>query len=121
MINFTNILLKINNNHTYIGYHGTKHKFNKFNLNLATQRIIWFSSSFEKVKSGDVGAQSRGYIAKAELTIKNPANWDQYEKKSLWELQIEGYDGAILPDDDETTYFVFSPQQIKILEWIKVD
>ena len=104
----------------YIGYHGTREKFAKFDLERTTQKIIWASSSFDKVKSGEVGAQSNGYIAKVKLTIKNPANWDEYDKKSLWELQSEGYDGAILPDGDEVTYFVFSPDQVKILNWTKI-
>lgn len=105
----------------YIGYHGTRAKFNKFSLDNAPQRIIWFSSNLQNVKDGKVGALGGGYIAKAKITIKNPANWDAYDKKSLWELQSEGYDGGILPDGDEVTYFVFSPDQVKILEWIKFD
>lgn len=107
------------NSDEYIGYHATSNKFNNFSLDKSTQKIIWFSSNLEKVKSGQVGASGHGWIAKVKLTIKNPAGWDEYDAKSLWELQLDGYDGAILPDVDEDTYFVFSPDQIKIIEWIE--
>lgn len=105
-----------------IVYHGTASKFKKFDLSKSTQRIIWFTSDKNKILSGEAGAQGRGYIIKAEVTINNPAGWNEYDKLSLEELQRDGYDGAILPDNkNEFDCFVFSTSQIKILEVSKIE
>jgi hypothetical protein len=67
-------------------YHGTNKRFSRFNLEKTTQRIIWFNSDKDKILNGDVGAQGNGYIVTAEVTINNPAGWDEYDKLGLYDL-----------------------------------
>jgi len=101
---------------TYRLYHGTSSKFQKFDLEKSTQGLIWFTSDKDEILEGKAGAQGKGYIVEAEVTIKNPAGWDEYDKMGLFELERE-FDGAILPNsfNNEFTAFVFNPNQIKII------
>jgi hypothetical protein len=97
-------------------YHGTRAPFKTFNIKNSTQGIIWFTSNKEKIINGEVGANGKGYIITANVTINNPAGWDEYDKYSLGELRRDNYDGAILSDgNDGFDCFVFSNKQIKIL------
>lgn len=103
-------------------YHGTGVKFRKFNLKYSTQGILWFTSDKEKIKTNSAGAQGKGYIITAEVTIKNPAGWKEYENLLLDELRGRGYDGVILPDPDgKFDCFVFNPDQVKIVKYEKAD
>ena len=109
------------NETTYKVYHGTNQKFNKFSLNKATQGIIWFTSDKEEIKAGNVGAQGKGYIITAEVTINNPVGWDEYDKLMLFQIKSSGHDGVILPDKKGGFHcFVFSPKQVKILNVEKI-
>jgi hypothetical protein len=119
MIKFKS-LIKEQVNNPLIVYHGTGSKFRKFNLKRATQGIIWFTSNKDKIIKGEVGAEGSGYIITAEVTINNPAGWNEYDKYVLDQLLSMGYDGAILPGKGEFDCFVFSPSQIKILKVEKV-
>lgn len=105
----------------YTVYHGTSSKFNKFDLNKSTQGIIWFTSDKDKILKGEAGAQGKGYIITAEVDIKNPAGWKEYDKLGLFQLERE-YDGVILPSGDggEFDCFVFDPNQVKIIKTEKV-
>jgi len=99
-------------------YHGTKEPFKTFNIKKSTHGIVWFTSNKEKIVKGESGANSKGYIITAIVTLNNPAGWDEYEKMSLGELKRDGYDGAILPDggsDGSFDCFVFFNTQIKIV------
>ena len=97
-------------------YHGTRAPFKTFNIKNSTQGIIWFTSNKEKIVNGEVGANGKGYIITANVTINNPAGWDEYDKYGLCELKRDRYDGAILPDGNGGfDCFVFSNKQIKIL------
>ena len=97
-------------------YHGTGEKFERFSLSKSTQGIIWFTSDKNKILAGEVGAQGKGYIITAEVTINNPAGWDEYDKYMLDQLKHMGYDGAILKNETGYDCFVFDPRQIKIIE-----
>ena len=119
MIKLKNILLE--NNHPLIVYHGTGNKFRKFNTKKSTQGIIWFTSNKEKILKHEVGASDKGYLITAELTMENPAGWDEYEKYLLIQLKQLGYDGAVLKDgNDSFDCFVFNPDKIKIINVEKV-
>ena len=96
-------------------YHGTNKQFRRFSLKYTTQGIIWFTSDKNAIERGEVGASGRGYIKELYVSMKNPAGWEEYEKYTLGQLQNLGYDGVILPDDDEKfDGFVFNPNQIRI-------
>jgi hypothetical protein len=102
-------------------YHGTGEKFRRFNLKNSTQGIIWFTSNKEKIIKGEAGAQGRGFIITAEVTINNPAGWDEYDKLMLAQIKSMGHDGVILDDgNDGFDCFVFSPKQVKIKKVEKV-
>ena len=101
----------------YIVYHGTGNSFRKFNIKKTTQGLFWFTDDKEAILSKEVGAQGHGYIYKCEVEINNPCGWKEYERLVQGQIESMGYDGIILPDgEDGTTYIVFEPSQIKILE-----
>jgi len=101
-------------------YHGTGKSFRRFNLDKTTQGIIWFTSNKNNILSGDVGAESSGYVLTCEVTIHKPAGWKEYDKYMLAQLSSMGYDGAILTESDGFDCFVFDPSQVKILKSEKV-
>ncbi len=104
-----------------IVYHGTSMPFDKFDMNKLTQKIIWFTNDKQGLLNKEKGAQGYGYILTLEVTYNNAAGWDEYDKLGLWELQNEGYDAVILPDDDNTfDGFVFKNSQVKIIKKEKV-
>ena len=119
MIKLKDLLLE--SNKPLIVYHGTGAQFKKFDLNKTTQKIIWFTSNRNKIVKGSAGAQGKGFIIKAAVSINNPAGWPEYETLGLGQIISAGFDGVILEDGDgEFDCFVFSPRQIKILEWQKI-
>ena len=98
-------------------YHGTDIGFKKFNIKKSAQGIIWFTSDKDKILKGEVGASGKGFIITAQVTINNPAGWDEYDKYLLIQLQQMGYDGVILKNNDESfDCFVFDTKQIKIVK-----
>jgi len=104
-----------------IVYHGTGIDFRKFSTTKSTQSIIWFTSNKDKIKNKEVGASGHGFLITAEVTINNPAGWDEYDKYFLMQLKQMGYDGVILKDTgNHFDCFVFSPNQIKILKKEKI-
>jgi hypothetical protein len=113
-------ITKIDGPKKLVVYHGTGSRFQKFNLKKSTMGLMWFSSSKEAVLSGDVGADGRGWIATAEVTIQKAAGWEEYEKLFIDELKSQGYDGGILPNGNGFDCFVFDPSQVCILKWEKV-
>lgn len=122
MANIKFCLSEATKNNYITVYHGTKTPFDKFDLNQMTQKIIWFTNDKEALLRKEKGAQGHGYILTLKVKINNPAGWDEYEKMGLWELENAGYDGAILPDPDDTfDGFVFKNNQVKIVDKEKVD
>ncbi len=105
-----------NNGNPLIVYHGTNKIFRKFSSNhSAMGGIIWFTNNKEKIEKGEVGAAGSGIIKELYISMKNPAGWDEYEKYTLGQLQNLGYDGCILPHDENTfDGFVFNSNQIRI-------
>jgi len=97
---------------TYKVYHGTNEKFDRFNFKKATQGIVWFTDNIDVIKNQEHGGMGNKFIMTRYITLNNPAGWDEYDKYGLQQLQDRGYDGAILPSDRDTTYFVFSPKSI---------
>jgi hypothetical protein len=99
-----------------IAYHGTNALFKKFDLNMSTQGIIWFTSKKEDIANNNTGGYGSKYTITAELTINNPAGWDEYHKYSIGELIRDGYDSVILDstEDKDFNYIMFHPKQIKI-------
>ena len=96
----------------YKVYHGTNQKFSKFNFKNATQGIVWFTDSPESIEKGEHGGAGNNIIMTRYITINKPAGWAEYEKYGLGQLRGLGYDGVILPQDNKTDYFVFSPKSI---------
>lgn len=97
----------------YIVYHGTNNQFDKFDLNRATQGIIWFTDSIDSIKNQTHGGMGSKYIMKRKIILNNPAGWPEYEKYGLGQMRQLGYDGVILPDGDVTNFIVFNPKSIK--------
>lgn len=98
-------------------YHGTDKAFKRFNLELSTQGIIWFTSDKDKILNKEAGASGKGYVITAEVTINKAAGWKEYDSLSLGELKNMGYDGAILSSGDGNfDCFIFSPNQAKIIK-----
>jgi hypothetical protein len=97
-------------------YHGTREPFTKIDMSKGAQGVFWLTSDLDSLKSGERGASSTKVILRCLVTIKNPAGWDEYEKRSLGELKRMGFDGVILPDPDGSfDAVVFKPNQVKIV------
>lgn len=103
---------KLNEN-KYIVYHSTNNFFNSFDLKRTPGNIAYFTDSLDAIKNKTTGAAGYKYIIQAEITINNPAGWDEYDKLTLSQIEDRGYDGIILPDTDSTTYIVLNKKQIK--------
>lgn len=95
-------------------YHGTNKTFTRINMKRGAQGVFWVTSDRGSIERGEAGAQGSGKIMELYASIKNPAGWEQYEKKSIAELKRDGYDGVILKDPDGSfNAIVFDPKQIK--------
>ena len=81
---------------------------NGFNMELTYQHIIWFT--FEKNKIPEVSKPE--IPIKLYVSMKKPANWNEYNNLTLNELESRGYDGALLGNDG----FVFDPKQLYIIK-----
>jgi len=92
-------------------YHSTDSKFEDFSLDYAWDGF-WFTDDLNSLKNKTAGASGGKYILTRYITLKNPANWDEYEKYSVGELIDQGYDGAFLPDEGRADYLVFNPKSI---------
>ena len=101
----------------FVFYHGTDRKFNKFSLHRSTMGIIWMTSDLDLIRRGGVGASGNGRVVSMHVSIVNPAGWSEYDQLLLVQLKSQGFDGAILDERDGSfNAFVFSPNQIKILD-----
>ena len=100
-----------------IVYHGTNNLFTKFDTKKSAMGgIIWFSTDENYIKNGESGAAGNKYIMKLYISMKNPAGWNEYEKYGLGQIEDLGYDGVILPfNDNQYNGFVFNSKQIKII------
>lgn len=97
---------------TYKVFHGTNEKFDRFDFKKATQGIVWFTDNPDSIKNQEHGGMGNKIIMTRYITLNNPAGWDEYDKYGLQQLEDRGYDGAILPGNDQTVYFVFSNKNI---------
>ena len=113
--NQLNKLINLNEN-KYIVYHTTNENFEKFDLKKTAQGIIWFTDSLSSIQNKTTGANGFGKIMKREITLNNPAGWDEYEKYGIQELKEMGYDGVILPNENENDFIVFYPKNIHIIK-----
>ena len=95
-----------------IAYHGSNTKILTFNPKLSAQEILWFSTDKKKIENGESGASGTKYIHKVELSVKNPAGWDEYEKLGLGQITDRGFDSINLDED----WVIFDPKNIKLLE-----
>lgn len=107
------------NENEYIVYHGTNDKFDDFDANKTVDGTFWFTDSKKSIIDGTTGGVGNKIIMKRNITLNNPAGWDEYEKYSLGELINMGYDGVILPDDGVTDYIVFDSKSIRENEYKK--
>jgi len=94
-------------------YHQTQAKFTKFDIKRSYTYSFWFTSSKDKIDSGETGAGTKPGVPiitmAVYLSIQNMAGWDEYEKYGVGQLIEMGFDGIKLNDD----YVVFEPNQIK--------
>jgi len=96
-------------------YHSTDSDFTEFDPSRGIGGQLWFTSSKEKAVAGYDGAQSGRFI-EAEVDIRNPAGWDEYEKYGIDELLAKGYDGVALPEaDGEVVYVALFPEQVRVI------
>ena len=98
-------------------YHGTNAEFNRLNLKYSYQGILWFTDNINKIKNNEHGGQGHKIILSANLTLNNPAGWNEYEKYGLGEIRGLGYDGIKLDDD----YIIFSTKSLKNVKKLKSD
>lgn len=96
-------------------YHGTDQPFDRVDMSKGAQGTFWLTTDKSAVERGESGATSNAHILQAHVSIKNPAGWDEYEKKSIDELIRDGYDGIILPEGDHSNIVAFEPDQVRFI------
>jgi len=97
-------------------YHSTGADFTEFDPEKSIGGQLWFTSDAAKAKAGYDGATGRGRVVTANVDIRNPAGWDEYDKLGIDELMGRGYDGLKLVEaDGEINYVAFFPEQVKII------
>lgn len=101
-------------------YHMTGDVFNKIDFSKNAQGLFWFTTSKEALLSGEVSANGTKEKHKANImelyaNIKNPANYEQYDKYTIQQLKEKGFDGAFFDQGDGSLVgFVFNnASQIK--------
>lgn len=112
MISLKEIYLTLNEQ-KYRVYHGSNDRFEKFDVKRGNQKIGWFTDNAEYIRSGESGARGTRYILSFDISLKNPAGWDEYKRYGIGQLKSMGYDGVILPNDDMNNYIVFDNRNIK--------
>ncbi len=96
-------------------YHGTSKEFTRLSIKHSAQGLIWFASDRAGVESGEHGNPT-GITLELYVDLQRPAGWDEYQKQGIWELKRNGFDGAVLPNEDGSfTGFVFSSRQVRIV------
>ena len=95
-------------------YHSTGEDFTEFDPSKGIGGQMWFTSRKDLAEAGYDGAASKGRLIEADIDIRNPAGWDEYNKYGIDELMGQGYDGLKLVDGDEVTYAAFFPEQVKV-------
>jgi len=98
---------------TYKVYHGTSQEFSDFDIDKATQGIIWFTDSRESIEKGEHGGLGNKIIMTRYITLNNPAGWEEYDKLGLQQIEDRGFDGVILPHGTKyNDYIVFDTKSI---------
>lgn len=105
---------------TYTLYHTTNDNFNRLDVKKTAMGVLWFTDSLNAIKNKTTGANGFSKVLEAQVTINNPAGWDEYDKLGFGQLKDRGYDGVILPNENGATYIVFSNKQIKKLKQITI-
>jgi len=99
-----------------IVYHGTKEDFDAFDPERAIGTQYWSTTDKASIEAGEAGAQGSGVIKAMYVRIKNPADWDLYDRLGIDELIGRGYDGVALKEGDHTTYIAFDPNQYRSID-----
>jgi 2'-5' RNA ligase/GGDEF domain-containing protein len=99
-----------------IVYHGTSAPFDRVDMSKGAQGTFWLTTDKGAIERGESGATGNSHILSAYVSIKNPAGWDEYDKKSIGELIRDGYDGVILPEDGQSNIVAFEPEQVRIIK-----
>lgn len=108
------------NGNLKVMYHYTNDNFNVVDFKKNAQGLFWLVDSSNALENGDIaanGLRQGKEIQKKELYVnmKNPANYEQYDKYTIQQLKEKGFDGLLFDDGEGTIVgAVFdSPNQIK--------
>ena len=99
---------------SFTAYHGSAVPIKKFDRKFGAQGVVWFSIDRDNILRGESGAQSVKYIMTVELTVNNPAGWDEYDEYFLQQLEESGYDSVELDEN----WIIFDPENVK---WISTE
>ncbi len=97
------------NGEPMVVYHGTGVDFDTFDSNKTQDGYFWLTRNRESLERGEIGAAERDKTMALFLNAKRLAGWDEYDARSLGQLEAEGFDSVRLDDD----YIAFNPNQIK--------
>ena len=101
------------NGEPMVVYHGTDTNITTFDKEKTADTNFWFINRKDKIENGEVGAAANGKIIPVWLNARNLAGWKEYDKYGLDELRQMKYDGIDLSEDEERTFVIFEPTQIK--------
>ena len=102
------------NGEPLVVYHGTNKAFTTINMRKGAQGLFWVTSNKSDIENGEVGAQGSGKIMELFVSLKNPANWKQYDNLMTDEFKGRGLDGGLLPEKSgDFVAFILNPNQAK--------
>jgi putative uncharacterized protein (fragment) len=101
------------NGEPMVVYHGTDTNITTFDKEKTADSNFWFINRKDKIENGEVGAAANGKIIPVWLNARNLADWKEYDTYGLDELRQMKYDGIDLSEDEERTFVIFEPTQIK--------
>lgn len=97
-------------------YHGTDVDFDYFDHYVTYDKVTWFAFDRNYITNQESGASGTNIVLPLYVRITNPAGWDEQDQYFADQLITAGYDGVILPDNENTTGYVWDEKNIKIAD-----
>lgn len=97
-----------------VAYHGSSRPVRRFDPEVSTYGVMWFSGDRAKILAGESGAAAVTWLMTVELDVDKVAGWPEYDSLMLQQINDLGYDSIHLDDVDD--WIMFDPDRIRVLK-----